>query len=110
MVDRGSAVADGDRTYDPDIENSVFAKYGGRDCLVAHGPHRGGWAVPTLLTPGHIRKHGAVTRELLFCQTRTVNVRADVMTTGRHDALIEEITSRLSMEPGVRAIRWETRD
>lgn len=36
-----------------------------------------------------------------------VRVEADVLMTGRRDKVIEEITSRLSMEPGVRAISWE---
>jgi putative Mg2+ transporter-C (MgtC) family protein len=41
-------------------------------------------------------------------ESHTVRVRAELVTTGRSDTLIEEITSRLSLEPGVRAISWES--
>jgi putative Mg2+ transporter-C (MgtC) family protein len=43
-----------------------------------------------------------------LAEAHTVRVRAEVVTTGRDHRLIEEITSRLSMEPGVRAISWES--
>jgi putative Mg2+ transporter-C (MgtC) family protein len=43
-------------------------------------------------------------------ESHTVRVRAEVVTTGRSDKVIEEITSRLSLEPGIRAISWETGD
>ena len=43
-----------------------------------------------------------------LAETRTFSVRAEVVTLGQHDRVIEEITSRLSMEPGVRAISWES--
>ena len=58
----------------------------------------------------------AVAREALMlkalrsedlAETHTVRVRAEVATTGRQDRLIEETTSRLSLERGVRAISWE---
>ena len=58
----------------------------------------------------------AVAREALLLKalrsedmgdSHQVRVKADVLLTGRSDKVIEEITSRLSMEPGVRAISWE---
>src|SRR5208282_3673303 len=36
-----------------------------------------------------------------------VKVRAEVKSTGRKDELLEQIVSRLSLEPGVTTIRWE---
>jgi putative Mg2+ transporter-C (MgtC) family protein len=36
-----------------------------------------------------------------------VKVRAQVKSTGRKDELLEQIVSRLSLEPGVTTIRWE---
>jgi uncharacterized membrane protein YhiD involved in acid resistance len=62
------------------------------------------------------RQLQAVAREALLLKalrsedladSHTVRVRAEVVTTGRSDHVIEEITSRLSMEPGIRAISWE---
>jgi putative Mg2+ transporter-C (MgtC) family protein len=35
-------------------------------------------------------------------------VRADLVSIGRNDALLEQLVSRLSLEPGVSAISWET--
>ena len=58
----------------------------------------------------------AVAREALMlkalrsedlAETHAVRVQAEVATTGRQDRLIEETTSRLSLERGVRAISWE---
>lgn len=40
----------------------------------------------------------------------TVEVRAELTTTGRHDARLEEAVNRLSLEPGVTAVRWEVTD
>jgi putative Mg2+ transporter-C (MgtC) family protein len=36
-----------------------------------------------------------------------VNVHADLLTDGRGDRIIEQVCSRLSMEPGVTAVSWE---
>jgi putative Mg2+ transporter-C (MgtC) family protein len=35
-------------------------------------------------------------------------VRADLVSIGRNDALLEQLVTRLSLEPGVTAISWET--
>jgi putative Mg2+ transporter-C (MgtC) family protein len=39
--------------------------------------------------------------------TSRVKVKAQVKSSGRKDGLLEQIVSRLSLEPGVTAIRWE---
>jgi putative Mg2+ transporter-C (MgtC) family protein len=39
--------------------------------------------------------------------TSRVKVRADLKATGRTDELLEQIVTRLSLEPGVTTIRWE---
>jgi len=39
-----------------------------------------------------------------------VRVEADVVMTGRSDKVIEEVASRLSVEPGIRAMSWEIID
>ena len=39
--------------------------------------------------------------------TYSVRVRAHVKSVGRKDDLLEPIVTRLSLEPGVTAIRWE---
>jgi putative Mg2+ transporter-C (MgtC) family protein len=36
-----------------------------------------------------------------------VLIRAEVVTNGRQDRLIEQVTSRLSVEPGLSAVSWE---
>jgi putative Mg2+ transporter-C (MgtC) family protein len=36
-----------------------------------------------------------------------VKVRAKVKSSGRKDELLEQIVTRLSLEPGVTTIRWE---
>jgi putative Mg2+ transporter-C (MgtC) family protein len=36
-----------------------------------------------------------------------VEVRADLMSVARNDALLEQFVSRLSLEPGVSAVKWE---
>lgn len=36
-----------------------------------------------------------------------VEVTADLITHGRHDACVEQLVSRLSLEQGVSAVRWE---
>jgi putative Mg2+ transporter-C (MgtC) family protein len=36
------------------------------------------------------------------------DVRADLVSIGRNDALLEQLVSRLSLEPGVTAVSWET--
>jgi len=36
-----------------------------------------------------------------------VKVRANVKSIGRKDELLEQIVTRLSLEPGVTTIRWE---
>jgi hypothetical protein len=36
-----------------------------------------------------------------------VIVRAHLKATGRHEELLEQIVTRLSLEPGVTAMRWE---
>ncbi len=59
----------------------------------------------------------AITREALMLrsvrsenlgESRTVRVEAELLTEGRQDRLIEQIASRLSMEPGVTAVSWHT--
>jgi|SRR5580704_7917525 putative Mg2+ transporter-C (MgtC) family protein len=40
-------------------------------------------------------------------ETDRVRVRAQVKTVGRKDDLLEQIVTRLSLEPGVTTIRWE---
>ena len=35
-------------------------------------------------------------------------VRADLISAGRNDSLLEQLVSRLSLEPGVTAVSWET--
>jgi len=42
-----------------------------------------------------------------LAETHTGRVQAEVTTTGRQDRLIEETTSRLRLERGVRAMSWE---
>jgi putative Mg2+ transporter-C (MgtC) family protein len=37
-----------------------------------------------------------------------VRVEAELITDGRQDRRIEQVASRLSIEPGVTSIRWET--
>jgi putative Mg2+ transporter-C (MgtC) family protein len=37
-----------------------------------------------------------------------VEVRADLVSAGRNDLLLEQLVSRLSLEPGVSAVSWET--
>jgi putative Mg2+ transporter-C (MgtC) family protein len=37
-----------------------------------------------------------------------VEVRAELVSTGRNDLLLEQLVSRLSLEPGVSAVSWET--
>jgi putative Mg2+ transporter-C (MgtC) family protein len=39
--------------------------------------------------------------------TNRVMVRAHLKATGRHEELLEQIVTRLSLEPGVTTIRWE---
>jgi putative Mg2+ transporter-C (MgtC) family protein len=36
-----------------------------------------------------------------------VQVQADVSVSGRSDKVVEDIISRLSLEPGIRAMSWE---
>jgi putative Mg2+ transporter-C (MgtC) family protein len=40
-------------------------------------------------------------------RTNRVRVRAQLKSTGRKDELVEQIVTRLSLEPGVTTIRWE---
>lgn len=40
-------------------------------------------------------------------RTGRVHVRANVKSIGRNDGLLEQIVTRLSLEPGVTTIRWE---
>jgi putative Mg2+ transporter-C (MgtC) family protein len=39
--------------------------------------------------------------------TGVVEVRADLLSTGRQDAALEQIVNRLSLEPSVTAVTWE---
>ncbi|HXX76041.1 MAG TPA: MgtC/SapB family protein [Nitrospiraceae bacterium] len=41
-------------------------------------------------------------------EAEVTKVQAEVVTNGRQDRLIEELTSRLSMEPSVRSVSWES--
>jgi putative Mg2+ transporter-C (MgtC) family protein len=38
--------------------------------------------------------------------TNTVRVRANLFTADRNDASLEQVMSRLSLEPGVTAVSW----
>ena len=40
-------------------------------------------------------------------KTETMVVVAEVFSTERNDRIIEEVMTRLSIEPGVSAVRWE---
>ena len=39
--------------------------------------------------------------------THKVRVQAKLMISDRNDALLEQVVSRLSLEPGVSAVRWQ---
>lgn len=42
-----------------------------------------------------------------IADSSTVRVEAELLTDGRQDRRIEQIASRLSVEPGVTSIRWQ---
>ncbi len=75
-------------------------------CAEDHEHH-----IRMLLLQGITREEALMLRSLRsesLGESRTVRVEAALLTEGRQDRLVEQIASRLSMEPGVTAVSWNT--